>query len=161
VSADLVTWLREQIAEDQRAAEAAQRFHPTPWRVDPEVETTMETGRWVADAADEGVLVANGDAPARFFARWDPARVLTEVAAKRAILDDHRQVTFTDANLGIHNADVCMVCHAHLDYPDHFTEEQGDAWEYPLVQRAWPCPTVRALVAPFASRAGFDPSWLD
>jgi hypothetical protein len=70
------------------------------------------------------------------------ARVLAEVTAKRAILDLHSPAGIT--------SDppykwACSVCH------------RRDGWwagEYP-------CTTVRLLVAPFAARAGFDPSWLD
>jgi hypothetical protein len=87
MSNDLVEFLRARLDEDEQAAQAVERFHPGPWRLDPEVQTTMETGRWVADGNDEGVLVANGDGPAALFAHYHPARVLADVAAKRALLD--------------------------------------------------------------------------
>lgn len=84
---DLVAFLRAREAERESKAQAALRFHPAPWRLDPTVQTNLEVGRWVADANDEGVLVANGDSPAKFFADNDPQFVLADVEAKRQIID--------------------------------------------------------------------------
>lgn len=83
---DLIAFVRARLDEREALAIAAKKFHPTPWRLDPDVETTMDTGRWVADANADGVLVANGDAPAKFYAAIDPAYVLADVAAKRQII---------------------------------------------------------------------------
>src|SRR5688500_18090508 len=92
---------------------------------------------------DEG---GHSEAHAAHIARWDPARVLAEVAAKRAIIDEE---TFA-ANDGTPN------CQGHpgpwLNHGDHgpgYCRDYSDSR------------ILRALVAPFASRAGFDPSWLD
>ena len=85
------------------------------------------------------------------------ARALREVAAKRAILAAHRPARFTDVSLGIRDATVCLICHAYLDEPDDWPEDRE--WLYPLVQQAWPCPTVRALAGIHSDHAEFDPSW--
>lgn len=60
---DLVTWLRAQLDDDERAARAAQRY----WhgvRIESATEAEEDHAR-----------------------RWDPERVLAEVDAKRRILD--------------------------------------------------------------------------
>lgn len=79
----LVTWLRAQLDVDERAAREAT---PGPWRV-----SAFSTSG-LADV--EGVTSAFGDyccsrEDAEHMARWDPARVLAEVAAKRRVLDQH------------------------------------------------------------------------
>lgn len=90
---DVIAFLLAQFDKAEQLALAAQKFHPTPWRLDPEVETTMETGRWVVDANDEGVLVANGDAPAKFYAANSPSRVLADITAKRAIIAEFQRAS--------------------------------------------------------------------
>jgi hypothetical protein len=81
---DLVTWLREQIAEDQRIAEATARM----WAPEPPVyEWDTKVAR-LEDAGWEPQEVATLD---RHVVRWDPARVLREVEAKRRILDDYER----------------------------------------------------------------------
>lgn len=85
------------IEEAERAARLADRFHPGPWRLDPEVETTMDVGRWVADAKDDGVLVANGDSAAKFFVHEQPQAVLRRCDADRRIV---RHVQGVEALVG-------------------------------------------------------------
>ena len=110
----LVQFLQARLAEDEQAAQLAQRFHPSPWQLDPEVQTTMETGRWLADAASEGVLVANGDRAARHIARHDPARVLADVAAKQAILAE-----IVSCELDERSARILLLLAAPFaDHPD-------------------------------------------
>ena len=130
--ADLVAWLREQIDEDERVAQDA-RGHV--WRYDPERSTAL-----VVDAGS-GQAIAyrprSGDAPSAgdgiHIARWDPARVLAEVAAKRAILDH------------------CVSTIRHAGDPPGIDPEDVTAVEH----------VIHLLAQPFAGRAGFDPSWLD
>lgn len=126
---DLAEFLLARIAEDQKWARAAAKFHPTPWRLDPEVQTTMEVGRWLADASDEGVLVANGDAAARHIVRHDPARVLAECAAKRAIVELHGQ------------------------YGDPLSADYGDGAPDLAAD------TLRLLALPYAEHPGYRPEW--
>jgi len=93
----LVSWLGQQLDEDQRVAEAIREggLQAPQWQAAGE-------GTWVAvttqdrylgdppeifEAVDEPVaLVANRRGEAAHIARWDPDRVLAEVAAKRRIL---------------------------------------------------------------------------
>lgn len=78
---DLVTWLRAQLDDDERAAREATPGH---WQADaaPDGRWYIDPGR---DADDVGEVARRADA--EHIARHDPARVLAEVDAKRRILD--------------------------------------------------------------------------
>lgn len=88
---DLVTFLLERLDEDESAA---QRTQPGPWMAVPaampgevEVRHQMLDGRpdvAVAVATTHGLYCAGSDA--EHIARYDPARVLAELEAKRAIV---------------------------------------------------------------------------
>lgn len=69
--------------------------------------------------------------------RWDPGRVSAEVGAKRAILSIHCPANGDPA--------YCQGCGAS------FQEE----W----MERIEECPTLLALVQPYADHADFDPAW--
>jgi hypothetical protein len=93
----LVAWLTDALDEDERVAKAAQ---PGPWSAFRHHATGGSVGsadaRGVADRRnyddyaryETGEWLDHGDAV--HIARWDPARVLAEVAAKRAILEQYR-----------------------------------------------------------------------
>jgi hypothetical protein len=75
VSADLVTWIRACLDEDERVAKNTLAEH---W-------TVTENSVWGDDEFDQ-VCRTSVDEEAVHIARWDPARILAEVAAKRALL---------------------------------------------------------------------------
>lgn len=90
---DLVTWLRAQLDEDERVARSATSAPWTAKRADRSVyaqETSVvmggHDGGWYVVPCDmeSGEGAESGDA--QHIARWDPARVLAEVEAKRRIL---------------------------------------------------------------------------
>jgi hypothetical protein len=76
--------------------------------------------------------IGNG-AGAEHIARWDPARVLAEVEAKRRILDEHDPSPTTKT--------CCPTCR---DYDEPIQA---------------PCPTVRLLAQPYADRPGWREEW--
>jgi hypothetical protein len=80
MSDDLVAFLTARLDGDEAAAKAALSDAPAPWRAD---------GHWVLDSAECGFMVdeinPSGETPAHV-ARHDPARVLREVEAKRALM---------------------------------------------------------------------------
>jgi hypothetical protein len=131
---EFVAWLREQIDEDERVALAA------AWssrRVGDNRPTWQRSGiNSVEDAG--GGLVVHGDgtppsdSQADHIARHDPARVLAEVAAKRAILDLHEP--YESERVG---GQSCWACN----------------------RDGWPCETVRLLAQPFAGRPGWREEW--
>jgi Family of unknown function (DUF6221) len=98
-----------------------------------------------------GALTAFG-AVAEFIARTEPARVLREVEAKRAILGYHRRTEWA-----IHgNIFACHQCRATAADEDvpRFTDFAGYDW---LI---WPCPTLRHLAAVYQDHPDFDPAWV-
>jgi hypothetical protein len=126
---DLVAFIAAALDEDARVAWAAGS------RLQPEIN------RWVAgDGNNDGVRTGAGTPVTLHswpnemdhIARWDPARVLAEVAAKREILRRHQD-----------NAGECATC---------AYERLDGSWD-------WPCPTARALAAPYRSAPGFRPEW--
>lgn len=85
---ELLPWLRAQLDEDERAARACP---PWPWRLNDEGDEV-----WAADDVEVAAVFAlSGSqtrATAAHIARWDPARVLAEVAAKRAVINAYAEV---------------------------------------------------------------------
>jgi hypothetical protein len=86
----LVEFLLARLDEDEAVARAAWTPNwpdPLSWFVEEEL-----VGRMDAEMDIEHFGSAGTKADARHIARHDPARVLAEVAAKRAILDKHRSL---------------------------------------------------------------------
>jgi hypothetical protein len=141
---ELIDLLRAQLDEDERVARAADVKQGDPdWRVSPVAITAGEhfTVRSVRDSRpiarvqrldgddDEPAAILDGAATAEHIARWDPARVLAEVDAKRRILDEHAP----------DRQGYCPTCN------DNTVEA--------------PCHTVRLLALPMADRPGYLEEW--
>lgn len=148
---DIVAYLRAALDRDEETARAAK---PGPWRWDdPHFNGEPRPagcGEWGHDGPD--LIAANDDnvvtswgydadcvvvarADAVHIARWDPARVLAEVQAKRLILDVHEP---TGSDLFADGIRWCATC----------PRDDG-----------WPCGTVRTLAQPYADHPDFDPAW--
>jgi hypothetical protein len=112
---DLVTWLRGQMDEDERLAREAASQSTTAW----------EYGEYPAEADHIPV--------AEHIERWDPARVLAEVDAKRRILDLVEQ----DVMRALDTQDP--------EFVDGYVTAQEDA--------------VKLLALPYANWPGYDESW--
>ena len=99
-------------------------------------------------AAKAWLPFGNPDSAQReHIARHDPARVLREVAAKRAILALHQP--YTIGLFGSRQAPRCEVCLSERErYPEFW---EGDPW---------PCATVRVLLAEYSDREDYDPAWM-
>ena len=75
--------------------------------------------------------------------RHDPARVLREVAAKRALLELHYPgMAPYDAPDGLY------ICAGE--------EADGDTWQ---MATRWPCMTVRLLAAVYSGHPDYRPEW--
>lgn len=124
---DLVQFLRDRLDEDEQAA----RRVKSSWR------QVGETGVIVASDGGHAEECANGNwtGIAEHIVRHDPARVLAEVDAKRALLDLHGPGEFEYSDV-----DVCMVC------------DQQDPEPYP-------CRTVRLLALPYADHPDYRDEW--
>lgn len=160
--ADIAAFLTARLNEDDAFARACP---PGPWRLDEDLGSDYGTSAEHdvrVDAADPEIgraatiffgpgAKAYGEdevAPYRFVVRFDPARVLAEVAAKRRILARHRPLAV--ANPGAvyadgSNADACHGC--------------GDAeWDrYPIP--VGDCPELRDMAAVYADGPGYHESW--
>lgn len=141
---DIVTFLTARLDEDEQLAREAT---PGPWTVDD--ETYAETIYGGSHNGNHTAVVAgsrwNGEASifestedARHMARHDPARVLREVKAKRAILREHEPSKGPDP--------VCGHCVLH--------RTSGACKPAP-----YPCLTLRALAVPYDEHPDYDAAW--
>jgi hypothetical protein len=155
---DLAAFIEARLAEDEAMAREATQgdWH---W-VDPGVKTKLAlvTGgysvdsatRW--DSAEWGwnyVLRSLDDRPFQadtaHIARHDPARVLREVAAKRAIVAEHQP-----RRVG-QSLTWCGRCHRVI------RDARED--EDPCGPFDWPCPTMRALAAAWNDHGDYRAEW--
>jgi hypothetical protein len=135
---DLVTWLRAQLDEDEQVARACAEVYAAPW----DMSDRGHTAQVKADEPDFRLVAELEQDPAidgwlgerlEHIARWDPARVLAEVDAKRRILDEHDPSQTTKT--------CCPTCQ---DYDESIPA---------------PCLTVRLLALPCANRPGYRDEW--
>lgn len=122
MTADLASWLLSDegpIAADEKVARALRG-------------STQIMGR-VPDFYGAG-----GPAAEAFWRHFDPIRVLAECAAKRAIVERHRQHTRTDV----------FTTAVPADHPGYRREE-----------RHHHCATLLDLAQPYAGRSGWREEW--
>lgn len=87
---ELITWLRAQLDDDERVARAA---IAGPWEADlGDVRINDAERRPIAYLAATSGKREIEERNAAHIARWDPARVLAEIEAKRRILDEYETV---------------------------------------------------------------------
>lgn len=101
VGMDIAEFLSARLDEEHADALAAQEADPAPWRANTSREGSTDQrnghGSGLVIAADdvalwdcEGSNTLCMTAPtARHVARWDPAHVLRDLVAKRAIVEDY------------------------------------------------------------------------
>lgn len=131
---DLITWLRAQLDDDERVA------HECLQAPADRLGVQLGTYRW--EAREDGVWCRNylvaprvSDEDGAHIARWDPARVLAEVEAKRRIIERYED------------------CLARQEDPDYSSiAAHGQAAEY----EDWVIP---ALAQPYAGRPGWREEW--
>jgi hypothetical protein len=144
---DIAEFLTACLDAEEAAARATSSLR---WRTDDPF------GSDIVIPADEPSYAANGKAvascmetngyrpgslpDAAHIAYWDPARVLADIAAKRAIVAEHAS---TDDGSGV--LTVCRVC------------SYRDIWE--RYSDPAPCRTLRLLAAVYTSHPDFDPAW--
>lgn len=116
---DLIAFLRARLDEDEATARAA--LTDEPW--------SEEWGCIYADGELLHCEASSSDARTepigRHVVRWQPARVLAEVEAKRTILPAHSP--------GLDDPSVCNICGCLDCYRVNY-----------------PCPTLLALAQPYA-----------
>jgi hypothetical protein len=136
----LSEFLLERIAEDEAAAQEAKR--------DALVFSSRPPYAKLGFAA--------GDLAQRF----DPARVLAECEAKRAIVELHRPAPSASFHHGSNTGSVAAwaaVTDPEEDLEaDAACETCGEFSEYAV---PWPCQTLRLLALPYADHPDYDEEW--
>lgn len=85
---DLIAFLRARLDGDERVARSA---WPGPWTATPNGEGASELhGPQILSSSPPPVLAE--DADAQHIARWDPARALVEVDARRRIIAQYEAI---------------------------------------------------------------------
>ena len=117
---DLIAFLRTRLDEDEAVAKAADMpgVHPRgPWQ-------RYDNGR-IEDARGYTVAKARPES-SEHIARWDPARVLAEVDAKRRILDWCERMAHVDGYGGLMARDARMIrrllAQPYAEHPDYRPE---------------------------------------
>jgi hypothetical protein len=134
---DLVTWLRAQLDDDERVAREAANYGDT-WR--------DGSGKTLIYPSDEsrhpGPIIIGPygdleDVHTDHIVRWDPARVLAEVDAKRRIID-----RWADLRREVLDA---------LDRDEDDAAPTATEFAYEQV--------VQTLALPYADRPGYRDEW--
>jgi hypothetical protein len=130
----LVAFLEERLREDQGAAETAA---PGPWHMDENQRIYAENGSyvtspWTSDERDDDL---------DHVIRHDPARVLREVTAKRAILTEH---PIRPADEPGDYSFGCERC--------YFNRDEG-------VYGSGYCRTLKALAAVYSDHPDYRKEW--
>ncbi len=130
MSGDLITFLRARLDEDERTARKA---FARPWIRHENVAGVhagdagegLPFGTAIADCrrVRDGYGVPNAD----HIARYDPARVLAEVEAKRQIVDEYEKVAWVMIPWAIERATALQVAlkaltAAYADHPEYLKE---------------------------------------
>jgi hypothetical protein len=144
---DLAAFIEARLAEDEAMAKAAAADVN---RLAGRANWTSEA-RMVTDAEDPDWAIADlspfvdDECLARHIACHDPARVLREVAAKRAIAAEHQP-----RRVG-QSLTWCGRCHQVI------RDARED--EDPCGPFDWPCPTMRALAAAWSDHPDYRAGW--
>lgn len=135
---DLVEFLRAQLAEDERVAKAAtSAIKIDEWdAIGPEGDDDAATMSWlVLRVCGMGGYVGSREVM-QHVALWDPARVLAEVKAKRAMVKAHDQCG--------PDSGICAESGRGGAGPD--CDQRG-------------CGTLMIIALPYADRDGWDEAW--
>ena len=132
---DLIAFCEARISEDEASAKAAASVAGPHWRHDtgwskadhPYSQVRSPGGAIVADA----LRGPDDEEIGPFLARHDPARVLREVTAKRAILTRHSPVTGPGRG---------TRCGGEFDVP-------------------WPCEDARSVAAIWSGHPDYQEGW--
>jgi predicted DNA-binding transcriptional regulator AlpA len=166
VAREFVQWLRAQIDEDERAAQAtagAISRVPAPgsmdWRA-AEEGADEQGARWrIAAVPPEDTVPSlevlggvHSEVLARHCAEYDPRRVLREIDSKRRIVDLYAAAVDDRAAL---RARMHEVLHADSDEFMRLHRQESKSIE----QAEALSPVVRLLALPYADRPGYREEW--
>ena len=135
----IAAFIRDRLDDEERVATAARSDSEGRWKRDDFFRDSAaivdDTGKFVV--YDEG---SPTEEQADHIAAHDPARVLRQVAALRAVVDEHYDINEGD----------CATCvEGQWGYPTH-----GSA-----IAARWPCKTLRHLAAIWHAHEAYKPGW--
>jgi hypothetical protein len=143
MTADLIAFLRARLDEDEQVVRAAT---PGPWQ---------DGGGYVTDTGPHGPNAQitdygtqdgeQGSADSAHIARWDPARVLAEVDAKRRILAEYEQTVTRAADM-------------EPGTPETYTRRLRE-WSEQRAQMTALNGVLRLLTLPYADYPDYRPEW--
>ncbi|MDQ3577454.1 MAG: DUF6221 family protein [Actinomycetota bacterium] len=145
---DLIEFLNARLDEDEYAAlpfHCMETGETDEWRCD-EVGGAVRTVRTPPFGLSDVIAQSDIHAPAVHIARWDPARVLADVEAKRRTLSEHAPVESGAATGGY----LCRVC---------LNPATTGGWAEDWYPQTHPCQTVRLLALPFAAHPDYREEW--
>jgi Family of unknown function (DUF6221) len=128
---DLVTWFRTQLDDDERVAREAADGDSGRWFVGDKWNVYCAEDLTPDDDQESNELVVYGNFKdqSEHIARWDPARVLAEVDAKRRILDrlrDERGFYRDDIASGTAEPVIRLLALPLADRPGYLDEWRPD-----------------------------------
>jgi hypothetical protein len=131
---DIVAFVSARLDEDQADALAAQKADPTPWTAQVSTDGPWPTDHdmrsgagLVVSASDVGLWDCEGSntlcmagPTSQHIARHDPARVLAEVKAKRAIVKFcDEDPLFLEGGWAYTDRVLRLMASAYADHPDY------------------------------------------
>lgn len=139
-------FLEARLAEDESIAQGAAQHLSGTWTFDDgeaaaRREELARGGRFGANPRVDGITSGcryNAESEMRHIARHDPARVLREVAAKRAIIEHAADVNGLDVQVD-------------GEWGVGARDELADPYVGDLI--------LRALAVPYVDHPDYDPSW--
>lgn len=157
MSDPLITWLRAVLDDDEQIARAAldpKHSGEWVWRKDSRTTVRTEDGTPIEPAA-------SGVERGPHIARWHPARVLAEIAAKRAILD-HESGKFevqADVDFSTDGDMVEVTRVGRGTVPPGRMDVSQEEFRRRFCEPAPPSQIVRILAQPYAGRPGYQDQW--
>jgi hypothetical protein len=140
----ITEFLEARIAEDEAAARRCEKAFPGSWDVEDRgyhahVVCDGPYFHHVSELDQQHTNVDHLGGALQMIADFNPARVLAECAAKRAIIGGHegRRDLY-----GGRDAYLCEMC----------TEAGPNA-------QGWPCATLKALAAVYSDHPDYDKDW--
>ena len=140
---DLTAFIAARLDEDEDLAQDAARGNPGPWSLDH---------AWILSAEGETVVMDEyrwGGSAFTHIARYDPARALREVAAKRAIVAEHEP-------------GFPAVARQEPPGPSTVTDPDGIISTFPYCltcDQDAPCVTLEALAAVWSDHPDYRAEW--
>lgn len=144
----ITDFLLARIAEDEKMANAALGCHAYAQDYPTRAVMYSASGDALFEFDERQMREADRStlALAEHFCSWQPARVLAECKAKRAIVEWHTPMAMSGTAMAKGYLPNCQGCY-----------EDGGLDGAP----SYPCRNVRHLAAVYASHPDYDPEWAD